>query len=146
MKTQLNDTNDQFDELENALKMETERLDQCERSSKTKAFNEKQTANSTLKSKKRKIELLEKEVQSMQMRIKELIYDREREVSDLLEANRLEIMTAREKIELILHKKKNSINDKRKELSTLQGKIEELDLQLRAARKEQVLNPSSHER
>ncbi len=142
-KINLNNANNDINDLEVAMKVETARLEQCESDNKKRDMAERHTANSALLSKKRKVESFKNEVQLLQMKREKLCEEKDREIKDLLEAHRVEILTANEKIKVILDKKKQSIIEKQGELSSIQGKLDELDLQLNAARKQQVFDPGS---
>lgn len=144
LRIRLKNANNRFDELQIEMKLETERLNQFEKDCRNKDMTEKQNAESVILEKRRDIEALEKQIQALKEKTLESKYANENEIKGLLEANQKEIDMANLKIKSILDKKRHSIYEKQKEFSTLQGKMDELDLQLDAARKQQLMNTDSN--
>lgn len=145
MKSRLNDVNIRYDELEEKLKAETERLAESESDYRDKELIEEKNGKIELFKKKQQVKSLQQEVRTLEERVKERQLENERVIKALIEANEKELLVADTKIKSILDRKKDEMIGKERMLTCLQGKVEELDLQLSTARKQQILNPEKND-
>ncbi len=145
LKSRLNDVNKRYDELENKLKAETKRLAESESNYRDEELIEERNEKTELFKKKQQVKSLQQEVRTLEEKVKERQLENERVINALTEANEKELLVADTKIKSILDRKKDEMIGKDKILTCLQGKFEELDLQLSTARKQQIFNESSQE-